>query len=82
MKKLKLDQQKFTGAEVLSRTQLKKIMGGAGSGSGNECSKECEGEGECTVETPAGPFTGVCTLWPVHGGCEPDNINLLCAPAY
>ena len=29
MKKLKLEQQKFAGAEVLSRAQLRKVMGGS-----------------------------------------------------
>ena len=37
MKKLKLDQQKFAGAEVLSRAQLKKVMGGNGSGHNPNC---------------------------------------------
>lgn len=82
MNKLRLEPQKFTGAEVLSRSQLKKVMGGSGSGYGDvECDRECEGEGECTVQTPAGPFTGICKQIPVVGGCTPDNVNLLCSPA-
>lgn len=32
MKKLKLSQADFAGVEVLSRSQLKKVMGGTGSG--------------------------------------------------
>jgi natural product precursor len=37
MKKLKLNLQQFEGAEVLTRSQLKKIMGGDDSGSGGDC---------------------------------------------
>ena len=44
MKKLKLDQQKFAGAEVLSRAQLRKVMGG--SGSGPDCLQECKNDGD------------------------------------
>lgn len=45
MKKLKLDQQKFAEGEVLTRTQLKKVMGGNFGGSG-ECDDECSTVGE------------------------------------
>ena len=42
MKKLKLDFQHLGNAEVLTRSQLKKIMGGEG-GSGGEGDKKCTG---------------------------------------
>ena len=41
MKKLKLDQQKFAGAEVLSRAQLRKVMGGEGSGNSPKVAACC-----------------------------------------
>jgi natural product precursor len=42
MKKLKLNLQQFEGAEVLTRSQLKKILGGD-TGSGDGCSTEACG---------------------------------------
>lgn len=60
MKKLKLDQQKFAGAEVLSRAQLRKVMGGNGSGPGNctwtddnptkNCAKNTDGSDNCKAQ--------------------------------
>lgn len=47
MKKLKLDQQKFAGAEVLSRAQLRKVMGGNGSFGGDDCDSTCSSDSEC-----------------------------------
>jgi hypothetical protein len=42
MKKLKLNLQQFEGVEVLTRSQLKKVLGGD-SGSGAEgCSGSCD----------------------------------------
>lgn len=45
MKKLKLDLSSFSNIEVVSREQLKKIMGGDGSGGsggpGNSCFVSC-----------------------------------------
>ncbi len=37
MKKLTLTPNAFDKGEVLTRTQLKKVMGGSGSGSGHGC---------------------------------------------
>jgi hypothetical protein len=37
MKKLKLNLSNMEGVEVLSREQLKKVMGGDSGGSGNVC---------------------------------------------
>ena len=54
MKKLKLNLQQFEGAEVLTRSQLKKVLGGDG-GSGPcpvgyfWCSNRSE-DGNCIVE--------------------------------
>lgn len=41
MKKLKLNLSNLEGAEVLTREQLKKVMGG--SGSGDLCPSNCSG---------------------------------------
>jgi hypothetical protein len=41
MKKLKLSDLNLRNTEVLTRKQLKKILGGSGSGSINPCSKCC-----------------------------------------
>ena len=64
MKKLKLNLQQFDGAEVLTRNQLKKVLGGGGgggTGSGgpcDDCTKLCHrddngdyGYGMCSPET-------------------------------
>ena len=37
MKKLITSKLNFSGAEVLSKDELKKIIGGNGSGTGNDC---------------------------------------------
>lgn len=52
MKKLSLEAFPFQKAEVLTRSQLKKVMGGMGSdelGSGdeNECPDECQTSADC-----------------------------------
>jgi hypothetical protein len=44
MKKLKLNLQQFEGAEVLTRSQLKQIVGGeAGTGGGGNCQAQVVG---------------------------------------
>lgn len=62
MKKLKLNLQQFEGAEVLTRSQLKQILGGD-DGSGGGCDQAtCEAKGnggqiQCTCVT-AGQLKG------------------------
>ncbi len=50
MKKLKLNLQNFEGAEVLTRMQLKNVMGGSGgeSGSGPNCTDKCSSDSDCS----------------------------------
>ena len=70
MKKLKLSLQNIEGAEVLSREQLKKVMGGElpGSGSGpgtpggnngNPCPNNCTRY--CHIEQGYMPAYGTCS---------------------
>jgi hypothetical protein len=52
MKKLKLNLQQFEGAEVLTRSQLKKVLGGGGgdgTGSGGNCQALVSGNEGGTV---------------------------------
>mgnify|MGYP007126786772 FL=1 len=49
MKKLKLRLQNIEGAEVLSREQLKKVMGGDFGGSGGpNCTSSCTSDSDCS----------------------------------
>lgn len=52
MKKLKLNLQSIGSAEVLSREQLKTIMGGSGAGSGSDGCKTfvCKTADDCVKE--------------------------------
>lgn len=54
MKKLKLNISNLQSAEILTREQLKKVMGGLASGSGAACPSDCSGS--CT----AGGANGKC----------------------
>lgn len=58
MKKLSLKTSKFNKGEVLTRAQLKKVMGGDGSGTGSDVF------GKCTVKT-------TCSTGSVE--CSSDN---------
>ena len=44
MKKLKLNLQQFEGAELLTRSQLKKVLGGDDGGGSDTCSGFCNYE--------------------------------------
>lgn len=55
MKKLKLELQQFEGAEVLTRSQLKKILGGGGGEGGS-------GGGQCIITHKGPEGTTVTTL--------------------
>jgi len=72
MKKLKLNLQQLDGAEVLTRSQLKQILGGDG-GSGIGCTTQCYGDkwnpttlrydygkSTCTYTPPIGGLPGSC----------------------
>jgi len=65
MKKLTLKKLNFVGAEVLSRDQLKKVMGGMGSGICDSLSSGC----------PGGWHPEVCYISP---GCPYGT--LICVP--
>ena len=55
MKKLKLSLQNIEGVEVLTRAQLKMVMGGdGGSGAG-----ECTNDRDCGTQTKTCPDTGI-----------------------
>lgn len=71
MKKLKLSLQNIEGVEVLSREQLKKVMGGNEEGSAKgckgivlECTSDavCEIDGgvDCKCNIPPGKEKGKC----------------------
>ncbi|QIL40273.1 hypothetical protein G7074_13990 [Pedobacter sp. HDW13] len=63
MKKLKLNQTNFAGAEVLSRAQLKNVMGGTGS-----CGVKVNGTW-CTVSGGASTAEGMLgTTQTCNGG--------------
>ncbi len=79
MKKLKLNKTGFAGAEVLSRAQLKKVMGGGGDddfgSSGPRCKSDvfCSiyqgGDGVCmTMET------GQCRCVKYNGGSASESV--------
>lgn len=68
MKKLKLDIQQFEGAELLTRSQLKKVIGGDG-GSGLGCSaKKCSGGNWDPVNMKYNYGTTDCGYLPPVGG--------------
>ncbi|WP_426327274.1 hypothetical protein [Pedobacter sp. R-06] len=54
MKKLKLNESKFAGAEILSRSALKKVIGGAGTIIDANCDNECASDWDCAVSTEGG----------------------------
>ena len=73
MKKLKLNLQQFEGAEVLTRSQLKKVLGGGEGGSSITCNcnskDDCKdsksptcynGEAYKCTNTDGKTFAGVC----------------------
>ena len=78
MKKLKLNLQQFEGAEVLTRSQLKKVIGGGG-GSGGPCYYTCptteyyaDGSSntyniEVSSENPQGYIDNFCESTVNHG---------------
>ena len=62
MKKLKLSLQNIEGVEVLTREQLKMVMGGDG-GSGGDPKCDCNSKDDCSKERPnclncGGPVSG------------------------
>lgn len=67
MKKLKLTIKDSNGAEILNRSQLKKVMGGNYAGSSAECDNECDIEGaECII--PTVQTKGICKSF-IVGSC-------------
>lgn len=66
MKKLKLDFQHLGNAKVLTRSQLKKIIGGQG-GSGDEGDEKCKG----------GCSGGDGSTW--TAGCRHTGFSCICS---
>ena len=76
MKKLKLNALAFQSGEVLTRIQLKNVLGGSdpGSGGGPDCDDECSSAGsECTLKGK----TGTCTGYSASSTCG-KTTQLLC----
>lgn len=76
MKKLKLNRNTFAGAEVLTRLQLKKVMGGNGStttGVGCSSHSDCGGMFPiCVIVTYQGVTQGACcNSEQIH---DPNNV--------
>lgn len=65
MKKLKLSESNFAGAEVLSRAQLKKVIGGLGS-------TDCDNDGDCPIDS----FCTVGECVTKESKCGPDEFDL------
>lgn len=70
MKKIKLNLQQLDGAEVLTRSQLKKIMGGVMDGGSELCmgcktNEECAavGKGTCQDYPDCNGGVKCCTGW-------------------
>jgi len=61
MKKLKLNASAFQNGEVLTRSQLKKVLGGTGSGT-DDCKSECSSDHACS--------SGTCTAYHCETGGE------------
>lgn len=76
MKKLKLNTNAFSGGEVLSRAELKKVMGGVADSSGSQCSSQCLAIGsKCgTTENP-----GTCE-WVSDSHCKSGGYGLCFIP--
>jgi len=78
MKKLKLNQNSFAGAEVLTRAQLKKVMGGSGSGgcggSGTELKCQCLNN----YRTFTCDDTYSC-MWAAESACGMGVSDYICA---
>lgn len=73
MKKLKLKKTNFAGTEVLSRAQLKKIMGGNGS---TTSSGECVGT--YFLVTSAGCGYRKCYGYAATTNPDPTKIDCIC----
>mgnify|MGYP001550626558 CR=1 FL=1 len=70
MKKLKLGFQQLN-AEVLTRSQLKQILGVDGSeGGGGGCGYDCTLGTKCFYSGPDGCGTATVVGGDGHGGCE------------
>ena len=53
MKKLKINSTAFAGAEVLSRKELKNVMGGLyDNGGSGKCDDECTSDSDCGTTYP------------------------------
>lgn len=79
MKKLKLEELNLGSVEVLSREELKKVLGGLGSGGGS-------GDAGCLTQSGGCDEGGICILWCTNGTtqqgtCGSSNHGTYCACA-
>jgi len=72
MKKLKLSELNLGDAEVLSRKELKKVLGGINSGSGGGSGTGGSGMGSCT-ETCATGSNGSQSCTSIKGDCSHEE---------
>lgn len=90
MKKLKLRLQDIEGAEVLTREQLKRVLGGNGSGSGSGAGPvyDCVYDNDCMIDHNVWQCVydgtrpnGVCKIktQTYHCGTNPGYFEVYCA---
>jgi len=76
MNKLSLNKTDFSGKEILSRNQLKKITGG-NFGTQNNCLSLCTLEPSIGTTVYCGDTAGICTAMmcmTVEPGCSCENL--------
>ncbi|WP_293299338.1 hypothetical protein [Pedobacter sp. UBA4863] len=57
MKSLELNEKAFAGATLLSRAEMKKVMGGLEDlGTSGDCENECYNNSDCTNGTTCVPY--------------------------
>jgi len=73
MKKLSLKPNVINKGEILTRTQLKKVMGGNGSGTGSgNCFLRCD------QNSSSGTSVSDCSRATAEAGCGADLSNTVC----
>ena len=79
MKKLSLNASAFQKGEILTRAQLKKVLGGSGSGGGSgetACATTCKCPAGYTVKPGKNPGIAIS---PCAGNCTAtENVSITC----